>query len=60
MAAGPKFGCLLIFGAVIVLVGLGMLSDGGIFMIAMGAFALWYGWFRDLRPRSIAAPRASA
>lgn len=55
-APGPKFGCLLLLGGVVVLVGLGMLSDGGIFMIAMGAFALWYGWFRDLRPKEHRSP----
>lgn len=55
-AAAPKFGCLLIFGAVIVLVGLSMLADGGIFILAMGAFALWYGWFRDIRPKEHRVP----
>ncbi|MGE0743068.1 MAG: hypothetical protein AB7O98_17155 [Hyphomonadaceae bacterium] len=55
-AAAPKFGCLLMLGGVIILLGLGFLADGGIFMLAMGAFALWYGWTRDLRPKEHRAP----
>lgn len=55
-APAPKFGCLLLLGAVVGLVGLGMLADGGIFMLAMGGFALWYGWTRDLRPKDHRAP----
>jgi hypothetical protein len=50
-ASAPKFIYLVIIGAVIGLIGLGMIASGGIFMILMAAFAIWYGWFRDQRPK---------
>jgi len=57
-APAPKFGCLLLLGAVVLLVGLSFMADGGIFMMAMGAFALWYGWTRDLRPKTDRVPNS--
>lgn len=50
-AEAPKFMFLVIFGAVLVLGGLAAIASGGIFFLAMGAFALWYGWTRDQRPK---------
>jgi hypothetical protein len=55
-APAPKFGCLLLLGVVVLLVGLSFMADGGILMMAMGAFALWYGWTRDLRPKTDRVP----
>lgn len=55
-AAAPKFVYLLIIGAVVGLIGLGMIASGGIFMILMAAFAIWYGWFRDQRPKDHRLP----
>lgn len=55
-ASAPKFIYLLIIGAVVGLIGLGMIASGGIFMILMAAFAIWYGWFRDQRPKDHRAP----
>lgn len=49
-AKPPKFWYLIIIGGVIGLVGLGMMP-GGLIILAMAAFALWYGWTRDLRPK---------
>ena len=50
-APAPKFWYLIIIGVVCVLGGL-LAMPGGLFFVAMGAFALWYGWTRDLRPKA--------
>ncbi len=50
-AEAPKFWFLVIFGAVLCLGGL-LAMPGGIAFVAMGGFALWYGWTRDLRPKA--------
>lgn len=55
-ASAPKFVYLLIIGGVVGLIGLGMIASGGIFMILMAAFAIWYGWFRDQRPKDHRGP----
>ena len=55
-ASAPKFMYLVIIGGVIGLIGLGMITSGGIFMIAMAGLAIWYGWFRDQRPKDHKTP----
>jgi hypothetical protein len=50
-AKAPKFMFLVVFGAILMLFGLPAIASGGIFFMAMGAFAFWYGWFRDARPK---------
>ncbi len=50
-ASAPKFMYLVIFGGFIGLLGIGMIASGGIFMVLMAGFAIWYGWFRDQRPK---------
>jgi hypothetical protein len=50
-APAPKFMFMVIFGAVLSLGGLLAIASGGIFFLAMGVFSLWYGWFRDQRPK---------
>ena len=55
-ASAPKFMYLVIFGAFIGLLGLGMIASGGIFMLAMAGLAIWYGWFRDQRPKDHKTP----
>lgn len=51
-ASAPKFTYLLIVGGVIGLIGLASIASGfGIVFLAMAAFALWYGWKRDIRPK---------
>ena len=54
-AAAPKFWYMLIIGIPCVLGGLLALPAGLIF-IAMGGFACWYGWTRDLRPKATRGP----
>ncbi len=49
-AQPPKFWYLIIIGAVIGLGGL-LAMPGGLAFVAMGGFAFWYGWTRDLRPK---------
>ncbi|HYM31432.1 MAG TPA: hypothetical protein VEU47_09050 [Candidatus Cybelea sp.] len=46
----PKFTIMAIGGAVLALLGLFMLPFGIIF-IAGGAFAIWFSWFREMRPK---------
>jgi hypothetical protein len=60
-ASCPKFGYLIFIGVVVILLGFGMMggnSGGGssIFMFLMGGIALWYGWFRDQRPKPHRVP----
>jgi len=56
-ASAPKFMYLVIFGAFIGLIGLLSIASGfGIFFLGMGAFAVWYGWFRDQRPKDHRVP----
>jgi len=55
-ASAPKFTYLLIIGGVCALLGLGMITSGGIFFLLMAAFAFWYGWFRDQRPKDHKVP----
>jgi hypothetical protein len=50
-AQAPKFWYLVIIGAVVGLGGL-LAMPGGLAFVAMGGFALWYGWTRDLRPNA--------
>ena len=50
-AQAPKFWYLVIIGAVIGLGGL-LAMPGGLAFVAMGGFAFWYGWTRDLRPKA--------
>jgi hypothetical protein len=53
-AAPPKFGAAIGAGAVAVILGLGIMSDMpglAIFIFALGAYAIWYGLKRDLRPK---------
>lgn len=54
-ATAPKFWYLIIIGGVIGLGGL-LAMPGGAFFVAMGGFALWYGWTRDLRPKATRKP----
>lgn len=54
-APAPKFTYLLIIGVVCVLGGL-LAMPGGLVFVAMGAFALWYGWTRDLRKKPTHQP----
>jgi hypothetical protein len=49
-ASSPKFTFLLILGGGIMLLGL-LSMPVGIVFLAMGGFAFWYGWTRDLRPK---------
>jgi hypothetical protein len=55
-AAPPRFGAAIGAGAVGVLLGLGMIAAGGIFLVALGAFAIWYGMKRDIRPKGYKEP----
>ena len=56
-ASAPKFTYLLLIGGVIALVGLLSIASGfGIAFLAMGGFALWYGWTRDQRPKDHKVP----
>jgi hypothetical protein len=53
-AMAPKFGSAIGIGIVSVLLGLAFMGDGpgfGIVFLAMGGFAIWYGWTRDIRPK---------
>jgi hypothetical protein len=50
-AQAPKFWYLVIIGAVVGLGGL-LAMPGGLAFVAMGGFAFWYGWTRDLRPKA--------
>jgi hypothetical protein len=50
-ASAPKFMYLVIFGGFVGLLGLGFIASGGIFMLIMAGIAIWYGWFRDQRPK---------
>jgi len=53
-AGVPKFGTIIGIGVFSVLLGFGFMSEsggGGLFFFAMGAFAIWYGWTRDIRPK---------
>ena len=57
-ASAPKFGYMLFIGVVVTLIGIGSLGDPGfaIWFLAMGGFALWYGWSRDQRPKDHRIP----
>jgi hypothetical protein len=58
-ASAPKFGYMLFIGGVVTLIGLGGMAGSpgfGIWFLAMGGFALWYGWSRDQRPKSHRVP----
>ncbi|HKW13314.1 MAG TPA: hypothetical protein VJS69_02405 [Candidatus Krumholzibacteria bacterium] len=56
-ASAPKFTYLLIIGAVCAFGGLISIASGfGIVFLLMGAFALWYGWTRDQRPKDHRVP----
>jgi hypothetical protein len=53
-APAPKFWYLIIIGGLCML---GLLAlPGGLIFVLMGAFALWYGWTRDLRPKATRKP----
>ena len=54
-AEAPKFWYLIIIGGVITLGGL-LAMPGGLAFVAMGGFALWYGWTRDLRAKDTRKP----
>src|SRR5213594_2582146 len=47
-APAPKFWYAVIFGGVLVLVGL----LGVFLLVPMGGLLLWFGWTRDLRPKA--------
>jgi hypothetical protein len=55
-ATPPKFGAAIGAGAVGSLLGLGMIASGGIFLLALGGFAIWYGMKRDIRPKGYKEP----
>lgn len=55
-ATPPKFGAAIGAGAVGSLLGLGMIASGGIFLLAIGGFAIWYGLKRDIRPKGHKEP----
>jgi hypothetical protein len=57
-ASAPKFGYMIGIGVVVTLIGLASLSTPGfaIWFLAMGGFALWYGWSRDQRPKAHQVP----
>lgn len=56
-ASSPKFTYLLIIGGVTGLIGLFSIASGfGIIFLLMAAVAIWYGWFRDLRPKDHRVP----
>jgi hypothetical protein len=55
-AAAPKFGAAIGAGAFGSLLGLGMIASGGIFLIALGGFSIWYGLKRDIRPKGYKEP----
>jgi len=55
-ATPPKFGAAIGAGAVGSLLGLGMIGSGGIFLLALGGFAIWYGLKRDIRPKGYKDP----
>jgi hypothetical protein len=53
-AGVPKFGTIIGIGVVSVLLGFGFMGEsggGGFFFFAMGAFAIWYGGTRAIRPK---------
>lgn len=56
-ARAPRFWFMIVFGAVLVLVGLGTGGGGMVAFGGMGAFCLWYGWSRDQRPKPHRARR---
>ena len=55
-ATPPKFGSAIGAGAVASVLGLGMITSGGIFLLALGGFSIWYGWKRDIRPKGYKEP----
>jgi hypothetical protein len=55
-ATPPKFGAAIGAGAVAVLLGLGMLTSGGMLILPLGGFAIWYGMKRDIRPKGYKEP----
>ena len=55
-ATPPKFGAAIGAGAVGSVLGLGMIASGGIFLLALGGFAIWYGLKRDIRPKGYKEP----
>ena len=55
-ASAPRFGAAIGAGGVGVLLGLGMLGSGGIFLVGLGGFAVWYGLKRDIRPKGYKEP----
>jgi len=53
-AAVPRFTTIIGFGIFVLVIGLGMMGDSGgaaFAALLMGAFCLWYGFTRDLRPK---------
>ena len=55
-ATPPKFGAAIGAGVVGAILGLGMIASGGIFLLAIGGFAIWYGMKRDIRPKGYKEP----
>lgn len=53
-APSPKFTYLLIIGGGLSLLVLGM--GGGIFGLILLGICVWYGWFRDMRPKGHRLP----
>jgi hypothetical protein len=49
-AAAPKFMYVVIMGGILALLGLIMGPIGWIFFVPLGAFGIWFGYFRDMRP----------
>jgi hypothetical protein len=55
-ATPPKFGTAIGAGGVAVVLGLGMIGSGGMLLLPLGAFAVWYGLKRDIRPKGYKEP----
>jgi hypothetical protein len=55
-ATPPKFGAAIGAGGVGVVLGLGMITSGGVLLLALGGFAIWYGLKRDIRPKGYKEP----
>jgi hypothetical protein len=56
-ADSPKFMMMVVGGGVLALIGLLMGPAGWILFLPVGAFGIWFGYFKDLRP---AAHRGSS
>jgi len=55
-AQSPKFLFMAVGGGVLALIGLLMGPMGWIFFLPIGAFGIWFGYFKDVRPSAHRVP----